>query len=88
MTPPKKSIKFDDAMQRGRFALRTLARLLRPGGRALLLGGGGPSGSAAAARKAARKRQPGVWAERACVECRCGGIDAVAVVLERSDSLY
>ena len=67
--------------------LVTLARLLRPGGRALLLGGGGPSGSAAAARKAARKRQPGVWAERACVECRCGGIDAVAVVLERSGSV-
>jgi predicted RNA methylase len=63
--------------------LRQLARLLRPGGRAVLLGGAGPSGTAAACLKSALCWPPGVWGVERQLPCQAGGIECIAVVLVR-----
>ncbi len=63
--------------------VRTLAALLRPGGKAVLLGGGGPTGTAAACVKSARRCPTGGWAVELQLPCHGGGAECTAVVLRR-----
>lgn len=63
--------------------IRQLARLLRPGGRAVLLGGAAPGGTAAACLKSARLWPAGGWRVEKLLSCQAGGIPCTAVVLVR-----
>ena len=61
--------------------LQELARLLKPGGRALLLGTSAPGGVADACLKVARGRQRSLWRVEDQVHCQAGGVPCRVVIL-------